>query len=136
MRVYTIIKYGCREWLRRTGRIYEGELIFLDARRRVTAADVKAAVSLSFGVDPGEMVSARRAQEVSHPRQVAMYLCKRLTPFSMPKIGRLFGDRDHTTVMHAVRQVEKRRASDPELDVRIEMLEREISAPRIVGIAA
>ena len=62
------------------------------------------------------MTSARRAREVARPRQVAMYLSKQLTPKSLPDIGRRFGGRDHTTVIHAVRQIEKLRASDAELD--------------------
>ena len=62
------------------------------------------------------MVSARRAREVARPRQIAMYLAKQLTPRSLPEIGRRFGGRDHTTVIHAVRQIEKLRASDSEID--------------------
>src|SRR3546814_7587708 len=65
------------------------------------------------------MVSARRAREVARPRQVAMYLAKRLTPRSLPEIGRRFGGRDHTTVMHAVKRIEELRVEDTELDADI-----------------
>src|SRR5438132_68811 len=70
--------------------------------------------------------SARRAREVARPRQVAMYLSKQLTPKSLPDIGRRFGGRDHTTVIHAVRQIEKLRASDAELDADIRLLTRQL----------
>lgn len=73
-----------------------------------------------------EMTSARRAREVARPRQVAMYLSKQLTPKSLPDIGRRFGGRDHTTVIHAVRQIEKLRASDAELDADIRLLTRQL----------
>ena len=59
-----------------------------------------------------EMTSARRAREYAWPRQEAMYLAKKLTPLSLPNIGHLFGNRDHSTVIHACRQVEKRVADD------------------------
>lgn len=131
LRHYTITTYGCKEWLRRTGRIIEGELVYLEVTTRVTMASIKAAVAERFEIDPREMVSARRSFEVSHPRQIAMYISKRLTPCSMPAIGRAFGDRDHTTVIHACRQVKKRRADDPELDHKIATLERELKAPRL-----
>ena len=61
-------------------------------------------------------------------RQVAMYLSKQLTPRSLPEIGRRFGGRDHTTVIHAVRQIEKLRALDPELDSDIRLLTRQLES--------
>jgi chromosomal replication initiator protein len=70
------------------------------------------------------MVSARRAREVARPRQIAMYLAKQLTPRSLPEIGRRFGGRDHTTVIHAVRQIEKLRGLDHDLDNDVRTLMR------------
>jgi chromosomal replication initiator protein len=70
------------------------------------------------------MHSARRARAVARPRQVAMYLCKQLTPRSLPEIGRKFGGRDHTTVMHAVKKVEELLAADRALAEDIELLRR------------
>ena len=75
--------------------------------------------TVQYRIRKAEMTSARRAREVARPRQVAMYLSKQLTPRSLPEIGRRFGGRDHTTVIHAVRQIEKLRASDAELDADI-----------------
>jgi chromosomal replication initiator protein len=71
-----------------------------------------------------DMLSARRARAVARPRQVAMYLTKQLTPRSLPEIGRKFGGRDHTTVMHAIRRIDELRAVDPVLNDDIELLRR------------
>jgi chromosomal replication initiator protein len=71
-----------------------------------------------------DMMSARRAREVARPRQVAMYLAKKLTPRSLPEIGRRFGGRDHTTVMHAVKRIDELRVADRELEADISHLSR------------
>lgn len=65
-----------------------------------TVSEVMSAVSRHYKLPQIEMVSQRRAREVARPRQVAMYLSKRLTPLSLPNIGKIFGNRDHTTVIH------------------------------------
>ena len=70
------------------------------------------------------MLSARRARAVARPRQVAMYLAKQLTARSLPEIGRKFGGRDHTTVIHAVRRIEQLRESDNALNEDVEKLQR------------
>ncbi len=90
--------------------------MFRASRRRITIDEIQKRVSEHFHIRAAEMVSARRAREVARPRQIAMYLAKQLTPRSLPEIGRRFGGRDHTTVIHAVRQIEKLRASDSEID--------------------
>ena len=77
-----------------------------------TVAEIQAKVSERFRIPRIEMISARRAREVARPRQVAMYLAKQLTTLSLPNIGKHFGNRDHTTVMHACRQVERLMAAD------------------------
>jgi len=70
------------------------------------------------------MHSARRARTVARPRQVAMYLSKQLTPRSLPEIGRKFGGRDHTTVMHAVKKVEELCSEDRSFAEDVELLRR------------
>lgn len=75
-----------------------------------------------------DLVSSRRAAVFCGPRHVAMYLAKQLTPKSYPEIGRLFGGRDHTTVLHAARKIAKQRAEDPELSETLGMLTRQIMA--------
>ena len=71
-----------------------------------------------------DMHSDRRARTVARPRQVGMYLAKHLTQRSLPEIGRKFGGRDHTTVIHAVRKVEELMAMDPGFAEDIELLRR------------
>ncbi len=95
-------------------------------QKRVTIDDIQKAVSAHFGMRQAEMVSARRARAVARPRQIAMYLAKRLTPRSLPEIGRRFGGRDHTTVIHAVRQIEKLRGCDADIDADVRSLIRNL----------
>ncbi len=95
-------------------------------QRRVTIDEIQRRVSDHFRIRQSEMASARRAREVARPRQIAMYLAKQLTPRSLPEIGRRFGGRDHTTVIHAVRQIEKLRSTDAELDADVRLLLRQL----------
>ncbi|MFN3944874.1 MAG: chromosomal replication initiator protein DnaA [Allosphingosinicella sp.] len=95
-------------------------------QRRISIDEIQSKVSDHYRIRKAEMTSARRAREVARPRQVAMYLSKQLTPRSLPEIGRRFGGRDHTTVIHAVRQIEKLRAQDAELDADIRLLTRQL----------
>jgi len=95
-------------------------------QRRITIDEIQAQVAEHYRIRKAEMTSARRAREVARPRQVAMYLSKQLTPKSLPDIGRRFGGRDHTTVIHAVKQIERLRANDAELDADIRLLTRQL----------
>ena len=92
--------------------------------RRVTIDEIQKRVAEHFNIRLADMHSARRARAVARPRQVAMYLCKQLTPRSLPEICRKFGGRDHTTVMHAVKKVEELLAADRALAEDIELLRR------------
>ena len=92
--------------------------------RRVTIEDIQKRVSDYYNIRVAEMSSARRAQMVARPRQVAMYLAKQLTSRSLPEIGRKFGNRDHTTVMHAIKKVEQLSHSDPSFGEDVELLRR------------
>ena len=92
------------------------------ARRRITIDDIQKAVSAHFDLKPLDLVSARRARAIARPRQIAMYLAKRLTTRSLPEIGRKFGGRDHSTVIHAVRRIEALRDSEPEVDGAVRLL--------------
>ncbi|WP_260484272.1 chromosomal replication initiator protein DnaA [Sphingomicrobium flavum] len=95
-------------------------------QRRISIDEIQTQVAEHFRIRKAEMTSARRAREVARPRQVAMYLSKQLTPKSLPDIGRRFGGRDHTTVIHAVKQIERLRAADAELDADIRLLVRQL----------
>ncbi len=92
--------------------------------RRVTIDEIQRRVAEHFNVRLAEMTSDRRARIVARPRQVAMYLAKQLTTRSLPEIGRKFGGRDHTTVIHAVRKIEELMLTDPVLAEDVELLRR------------
>jgi len=96
--------------------------------RRVTIEEIQRKVAEHFNIKIAEMQSARRARAVARPRQVAMYLAKQLTSRSLPEIGRKFGGRDHTTVMHAVRKVEELRSTDASFSEDVDLLRRMLEA--------
>lgn len=97
------------------------------ARPRITIDEIQRAVCAHYRLDKSEMASKRRVRAIARPRQVAMYLAKELTPRSYPEIGRRFGGRDHSTVIHAVRTVEALRVSDGELDAEIAAIRRNLN---------
>ncbi len=90
--------------------------------RRVTIDEIQRKVVEHFNIRLTDMSSARRARAVARPRQIAMYLAKQLTSRSLPEIGRKFGNRDHTTVMHAVNRVAELMEQDPSLAESVELL--------------
>lgn len=94
--------------------------------RRITVDEIQKACAAHYRIEPSEMRSKRRARAVARPRQVAMYLAKQMTPRSLPEIGRIFGGRDHSTVIHAVRTIEALRASNPDIDADIRTLLRQL----------
>lgn len=96
------------------------------AQKRVTIDEIQRAVSVYFDIKPIDLISARRARAVARPRQIAMYLAKRLTTRSLPEIGRKFGGRDHSTVIHAVRRIEELRSTDSEIDSAVRTLQRDL----------
>ncbi|MEM6663799.1 MAG: chromosomal replication initiator protein DnaA [Pseudomonadota bacterium] len=94
------------------------------SERKVTIEEIKRRVAEYYSLRMTDLISARRARVVARPRQVAMFLCKTLTSKSLPEIGRGFGGRDHTTVIHAVRKIEELKATDSQLSDDIENLRR------------
>jgi chromosomal replication initiator protein len=96
--------------------------------RKITIEDIKKRVADHFALKVADLESSRRAREVARPRQVAMYLAKEMTASSLPMIGRKFSDRDHTTVMHAVKKIKELRATDSELDRDITLIQRRLEA--------
>jgi len=84
--------------------------------KRVTIDAVIRAVAERYSLQPSQLKQKTNAHEISRPRQVAMYLCKELTSASLPEIGRHFGGKHHTTVLHSIRKVEELRQSDPDLN--------------------
>lgn len=100
------------------------DLIRTRDAKRVRIEDILKIVSRHYKVPRNELLSARRSRDVVRPRQIAMYLAKALTSRSLPEIGRRFGGRDHTTVLHSVRKVEQMIKDDLELSQEIELLKR------------
>ncbi len=94
--------------------------------RKVTIEEIQKRVAEHFSIRFADMHSPRRARAVARPRQVAMYLAKQLTSRSLPEIGRKFGGRDHTTVMHAVRKIEELREIDSAFAEDIDLLRRKL----------
>jgi chromosomal replication initiator protein len=97
-------------------------------RKRITIDEIQRTVCQFYRVDRTEMSSKRRARAVVRPRQVAMYLAKVLTPRSYPEIGRKFGGRDHSTVIHAVRLIEDLRTRDADMDGDVRSLLRQLES--------
>ena len=101
-----------------------GHLVRVEDNRKIRIEDIQRAVSRHYNVSRTDMLSNRRTRVIVKPRQIAMYLAKMMTPRSLPEIGRRFGGRDHTTVLHAVRKVESMIADDGQLAKELELLKR------------
>lgn len=102
------------------------DLIRSRESRRIRIDDIQIAVARHFKVSKPDLLSARRSRSVVRPRQIAMYLSKILTSRSLPEIGRRFGNRDHTTVLHAVRKIEQLMGEDSGFAQEVELLRRMI----------
>jgi chromosomal replication initiator protein len=100
------------------------DLIRTHEPKRVKIEDIQKLVASHYSVSRADILSSRRTAAVVKPRQVAMFLAKMLTPRSLPEIGRRFGGRDHTTVLHAVRKIEALLQNDPSLRDTLELLKR------------
>ena len=96
--------------------------------RKVTIEEIIRKVADHYNLRMTDLMSARRSRSVARPRQVAMFLSKMLTSKSLPEIGRRFGGRDHTTVIHAVRKIEELKFVDAQLSEEVEILRRMLEA--------
>lgn len=101
-----------------------GHLVGSGEPKRVRIEDIQRVVARHYNVSKQELVSNRRTRVIVKPRQIAMYLAKTMTPRSFPEIGRRFGGRDHTTVLHAVRKIEDLIGNDTKLGHEVELLKR------------
>lgn len=100
--------------------------VFSSKSRRPTPENIKDHVSKHFNIKVTEMVSSKRSKNIVVPRQIAMYLCRRLTDLSLPKIGEAFGNRDHTTVLHACDKISNEMMKNEILSDIVFNLENEI----------
>ncbi len=92
--------------------------------RKVTIEEIQRKVAEHYNVRLSDMIGPKRVRTIARPRQVAMYLSKHLTTRSLPEIGRRFGGRDHTTIMHGIRKVDELKAADSQLAEDIDLLRR------------
>ena len=114
----------------KTPNISEVKVILKDllnySENKVTVETIQSSTCKYFKISKNEMLSARRSRYLVRPRQTAIYLAKMLTSKSLPEIGRSFSNRDHTTVIHSVKTIEKLRKEDNELNVNIDTLKNKI----------
>ncbi len=98
------------------------------SERKITVEEIQRRVSEHYNIRLSDMIGPKRLRSYARPRQVAMYLCKQLTSRSLPEIGRRFGGRDHTTVMHGVRRIEELKQQDGQIAEDLELLRRSLEA--------
>ena len=98
------------------------------SQRRITIDDIQRKVADYYNLRLSDLLSARRSRTIARPRQVAMYLSKILTTRSLPEIGRKFGGRDHTTVIHAVKRIEGLRDSDSAIQEEVDLLTKSLES--------
>jgi len=98
------------------------------SERKITVEEIQRKVSEYYNIRISDIVGPKRLRSYARPRQVAMYLCKQLTSRSLPEIGRQFGGRDHTTVMHGVKRIEELKVIDGQIAEDLEMLRRSLEA--------
>jgi chromosomal replication initiator protein len=100
------------------------------AQREVTVESIQKTICDYYSIKLGDLKAKRRTKNIAFPRQVAMYLCRKYTETSFPAIGDKFGGRDHSTVIHASRTIEKRIKEDPFMQTTIEKLERNLNVKK------
>jgi chromosomal replication initiator protein len=98
--------------------------ILRQSDRKVTVEEIQRRVAEHYNIRLSDLLGPKRLRQIARPRQIAMWLAKQLTTRSLPEIGRRFGGRDHTTVMHGVRRIEALMATDAQLAEDVEMLRR------------
>lgn len=98
------------------------------SERKITVEEIQRKVSEHYNIRLSDMIGPKRLRAYARPRQVAMYLAKHMTSRSLPEIGRRFGGRDHTTVMHGVRRIEELKQSDGQIAEDLELLRRSLEA--------
>jgi chromosomal replication initiator protein len=102
--------------------------ILREADRKVTIEEIQRKVSEHYNIRLSDIIGPRRVRSIARPRQIAMYLAKQLTQRSLPEIGRRFGGRDHTTVIHGVRKIEELKGTDSQISDDLELLRRALEA--------
>ena len=96
--------------------------------RKITVEEIQRKVSEHYNIRLADLIGPKRVRTLARPRQIAMWLAKNLTNRSLPDIGRRFGGRDHTTVMHGVRKIDELRGTDSQIADDLELLRRALEA--------
>lgn len=104
------------------------DLISKDKPKIITAEYIQEVVAAYFHLKPDELKSSKRTRNIAYPRQIAMYLCRKLTDLSLPKIGEKFGGRDHTTIIHGFEKISREQQTDIELTQMLNELESKITS--------
>ena len=94
--------------------------------RQISVENIQKTVADFYNIKVADMYSKKRPANIARPRQIAMYIAKELTQKSLPEIGELFGGRDHTTVLHAVRKIADERSRDSQLNHELHVLEQSL----------
>ena len=102
--------------------------VLRDSERKISVEEIQRKVSEHYNIRLSDMIGPKRLRSYARPRQVAMYLCKQMTSRSLPEIGRRFGGRDHTTVMHGVKRIEELKVSDGQIAEDLELLRRALES--------
>jgi len=131
--LYTESGFGKKET---TAAMIEKVIIRQEGTLQTPTLDaVKRAAMRTFNVSKSDLESPCKQQSIVYPRQIAMYLCRTLTKKSLPQIGRSFGKRDHTTVLHAVRKISKKMDDDPELAMDVDRVTEILRTMQVEGNA-
>ena len=93
--------------------------LVIDDRRAISSEMVIRAVAAYFGLKPAQLKSKNNARRISQPRQVAMYICKEVSGLSLPQIGKDFGGKHHTTVLHSIRKIAEMKGKDSEISAAL-----------------
>jgi len=126
-KILAYVRFHGREVTIDVARIALKDLLSIQ-NRQISVENIQKAVADFYSIKVADMYSKRRPANIARPRQIAMFMAKELTQKSLPEIGELFGGRDHTTVLHAVRKITEERSHDGQLNHEIHVIEQTLKA--------
>lgn len=126
-KILAFVRFHGREVTIEVARIALKDLLSIQ-NRQISVENIQKAVADFYSIKVADMYSKRRPANIARPRQIAMFMAKELTQKSLPEIGELFGGRDHTTVLHAVRKIGEERSHDGQLNHEIHVIEQTLKA--------
>lgn len=126
-KILAFVRFHGREVTIDVARIALKDLLSIQ-NRQISVENIQKAVADFYSIKVADMYSKKRPANIARPRQIAMFMAKELTQKSLPEIGELFGGRDHTTVLHAVRKIGEERSHDSQLNHEIHVIEQTLKA--------